>query len=129
MVHSVILLLQQKNVSVFSFLFCKDFRIFLRTKRTTQETSLAPSQHLWNVSSLSKNIWVPCTPYCVKSVPILGFSWSEYGKIRTRKNSVFGHFSCSASSNNTLTVGEYREGISNIFFARIAVKTSSPGKV
>ena len=33
--------------------------------------------------------------YCVKSVQIRSFSWSECGKIRTRKNSVFGHFSHS----------------------------------
>ena len=37
--------------------------------------------------------------HCVKSVQIPSFFWSvfprirtEYGKIRTRKNSVFGHF-------------------------------------
>ena len=39
---------------------------------------------------------------CVKSVQIWSYFWSvfscirsEYRKIRTRKNSVFGHFSCS----------------------------------
>ena len=31
--------------------------------------------------------------HCVKSVQIRSFFWSEYRKIRTRKNSVFGHFS------------------------------------
>ena len=42
--------------------------------------------------------------YCVKSVQIRSFSWfvfpfiqSEYRKIRTRKNFVFGHFSHSDS--------------------------------
>ena len=42
------------------------------------------------------------TSYCVKSVQIRSFFWSvfsriqsEYGKIRTGKNSVFGHFSRS----------------------------------
>ena len=34
--------------------------------------------------------------YCVRSVQIRSFFWSEYTKIRTRKNSAFGHFSCSA---------------------------------
>ena len=41
--------------------------------------------------------------HCVKSVQIWSFFWSvfsciqgEYRKIRTRKNSVFGHFSRSA---------------------------------
>ena len=42
------------------------------------------------------------TDYCVKSIQIRRFFWSvfsrirtEYGKIRTRKNSVYGHFSRS----------------------------------
>ena len=35
--------------------------------------------------------------HCVKSVQIGSFFWSEYRKIRTRKNSFFGHFSrCDA---------------------------------
>ena len=45
----------------------------------------------------------------MKSVQIRSFFWSvfsciqsEYGKIRTRKNSVFGHFSCSANTLNTV---------------------------
>ena len=44
--------------------------------------------------------------HCVKSVQIRSFCWSvlsliqsEYGEIRTRKNSVFGHF--SRSDGNT----------------------------
>ena len=36
--------------------------------------------------------------HCVKSVQIRSFFWSECGKIRTRKNSVFGHISHSVSS-------------------------------
>ena len=36
--------------------------------------------------------------HCVKSVQIRSFSWSEYRKIRTRKNSVFGHFLRSVSN-------------------------------
>ena len=42
------------------------------------------------------------TRHCVKSVQIQSYFWSvfscirtEYRKIRTRNNSVFGHFSCS----------------------------------
>ena len=31
--------------------------------------------------------------FYVKSVQIRSFFWSEYGKIRTRKKSIFGHFS------------------------------------
>ena len=33
----------------------------------------------------------------IKSVQIRSFFWSEYSKIRTRKNSVFGHFSRSGN--------------------------------
>ena len=43
--------------------------------------------------------WSVCSHYlgqlqihCVKSVQIRSFLWSEYRKIRTRKNSVLGHF-------------------------------------
>ena len=35
--------------------------------------------------------------HCVKSVQIRSFFWSEYRKIRTKRNSVFGDFSGSAS--------------------------------
>ena len=35
--------------------------------------------------------------HCMKSVQIRRFFWSEYRKIRNRKNSVFGHFSRSAN--------------------------------
>ena len=45
--------------------------------------------------------------HCVKCVQIRSFFWSvfprirtEYGKIRTRKNSVFGHFSSIQCSGN-----------------------------
>ena len=47
--------------------------------------------------------------HCVKSVQIRSFFWSvfcciltEYRKIRTRKNSVFGHFSCSVCLESML---------------------------
>ena len=35
--------------------------------------------------------------------PVLSRIWTEYGKIRTRKNFVFGHFSLSASTTIHLT--------------------------
>ena len=38
----------------------------------------------------------------VKDVQIRSFFWSEYGKIRTRKNSVFGHFSHTGKRNNAV---------------------------
>ena len=47
--------------------------------------------------------------HCMKSVQIRSFSWSvfsrfrtEYGKIKTRKNSVFGHFSHSVKEFHSL---------------------------
>ena len=52
-----------------------------------------------------------CLLHCVKSVQIRSYFWSvfsciqsEYRKIRTRNNSVFGHFSRIASSNETLEI-------------------------
>ena len=39
--------------------------------------------------------------HCVKSVLIRRFFWSVCGKIRTRKNSVYGHFSRSAQCAST----------------------------
>ena len=40
---------------------------------------------------------LPQIPHCMKSVQILNFFWSVFYRIRTRKISVFGHFSRSAS--------------------------------
>ena len=52
---------------------------------------------------LFTSIVICTTLNCVKSVQIRSFFWSvcsriwiEYAKIRTRKNSVFEHFPCSA---------------------------------
>ena len=36
--------------------------------------------------------------YCVKSVQIRSYFWSLFSRIRTRNNSVFGHFTRSATS-------------------------------
>ena len=40
----------------------------------------------------------------MKSVLIRNFFWSEFRKIRTRKNSVFGHFSCSGRNAFRLNI-------------------------
>ena len=49
------------------------------------------SQRSWNINSnMSQHV------YCVKSVQIRSFSWSVFSCIRTRTNSVFGHFLRSA---------------------------------
>ena len=57
---------------------------------------------LWKQEPSINNITTNWIVYCVKSVQIRSFFWSvfnsiraECGKIRTRKNSVFGHFSRS----------------------------------
>ena len=63
--------------------------------------------HSWglllNFASSVKRIQVNKLLHCVKSVQIWSYFWSvfscirtEYRKIRTRNNSVFGHFSRSA---------------------------------
>ena len=83
-------------------------------KLTLESTSTKPPSRIkspLNIFHLS-NIFL-CMIFgalhCVKSVQIQSFFWSvfsciwtEYRKIRTRKNSVFGHFSGSARLNNTI---------------------------
>ena len=43
--------------------------------------------------------------HCVKSAQVRSFSWSEYRKMRTKNNSVFGHFSRSNSIIKSLQGG------------------------
>ena len=50
---------------------------------------------------------------CVESVQIRSFFWSEYGKIRTRKNYVFGHFSRSGGDFNLATDNKNLEILMN----------------
>ena len=54
--------------------------------------------------------------HCVKSVQITNFFWFEYGKIRTRKNYVFGHFSHSVHFQ------EYNDQKKSVFF-RVSART------
>ena len=51
--------------------------------------------------------------YWVKSFQIRRFFWSKYGKIRNRKNLVFGHFLRSADMNvsNISTIRSSRPGV------------------
>ena len=57
---------------------------------------------LWSMLTMNPRVWYSrpsmllLQHHCVKSVQIRSFFWSEYRKIRTRKNSVSGHFSRSA---------------------------------
>ena len=83
-------------------------------KLTLESTSTKPPSRIkspLNIFHLS-NIFL-CMIFgalhCVKSVQIQSFFWSvfsciwtEYRKIRIRKNSVFGHFSGSARLNNAI---------------------------
>ena len=59
----------------------------------------------WLTLKITLHKFSRCDTHCVKSVQIRSFFWSifsrirtEYGEIRTRKNSVFGHFSRSVNS-------------------------------
>ena len=60
--------------------------------------------------------------HCVKTVQIQGYLWSifsciwtEYRKIRTRNNSVFGHFSRGSFAHNFQEDQLYRTLLGNIF--------------
>ena len=55
-----------------------------------------PRERDFNNSNTNNNKYTN-TKHCVKSLQIRSFFWSECGKIPTRKNSVFGHFSRSDS--------------------------------
>ena len=75
------------NIRSKTFLF--DFNKKLLNLIKTEENSLF-------------GVHYPIGVNCVKSVQIQSFFWSvfsriqaKYGKIRTRKNSIFGHFLCS----------------------------------
>ena len=50
---------------------------------------------LRNISHYGAFLDVPIMKHCVKSFQIRSFLWSKYRQIRTRKKSVFGHFSRS----------------------------------
>ena len=50
-----------------------------------------------HVTNLLKNLL-----HCIKIARIRSFFWSEYGKIRTRKNSVFGYFLRSVIFHKTI---------------------------
>ena len=71
-------------------------QVLIISPRQTEMTHL-PFRQLFFRKSISKKLNVykrlRARSHCVKSVQIQSFSWSESGKIRTRKNSVFGHFS------------------------------------
>ena len=78
------------------------------------------------VSKIKRTIEDNCYErYCVKSVQIRSFFWSvffrirtEYGKIRTRKNSVFGNFS---QSTPLLRVKKYIAKPSPKLYIRIII--------
>ena len=50
---------------------------------------------VWSNFWKLQTIWRSTSLYCVKSVQIRSFFWPVFFCIRTRKNSVFGHFSRS----------------------------------
>ena len=83
---------------------CKAFCeiLFLRFSQGSKKGSCLWWFECKNGDSITKKMTLNCyfqTSYCVKSIQIRSFFWSvfsriqsEYGKIRTGKNSVFGHF-------------------------------------
>ena len=50
--------------------------------------------HFWHLATKNEQ------KHSVKSLEIRCFSWPKYRKIRTRKNSVFGHFSRSENKKD-----------------------------
>ena len=68
-------------------IFCKNIKCSIYSTR---------EKEILIIGSTNNNKYTN-TKHCVKSVQIRSFFWSECGKIPTRKNSVFGHFSRSDS--------------------------------
>ena len=73
----------------------------LHNKMLIQEVNTRPNL-MKTLNSFQANFPFLCPIHCVKSVQIRSFFWSvfsciqsKYREIRTRKNSVFGHFSRS----------------------------------
>ena len=71
--------------------------------------------------------------HCVKSVQIRSFFWSifscirtEYRKMRTRKNSIFGHFSRSVGFGQLQVIFSQQPVISEICDARFEMEHSLP---
>ena len=54
--------------------------------------------------------WVFCWQHCLKSFQIRSYFWSEYRKIRTRNNSVFGHFTQCGDSRTEIILSRYLLG-------------------
>ena len=66
-------------------------------------------QQQWAANSLSPFLIATLAPlnreHLMKSVQIRSFFWSEYRKIRTRRNSTLRHFSRSAKEKNGHVMG------------------------
>ena len=80
----------------------KLFEFFISLRVTNSQLFVFVFTHLsgYFYTGVTVSKYSPEKSHCVKSVPMRSFFWSvfsyiwtKYRKIRTRKNSVFGHFS------------------------------------
>ena len=85
----------------------KLFEFFISLRVTNSQLFVFVFIHLsgYFYTGVTVSKYSPEKSHCVKSVPMRRFFWSvfsyiwtKYRKIRTRKNSVFGHFSRSEYS-------------------------------
>ena len=114
------------KIKFFNIVYCfhntwriiKPFFLVLNLKMLTFQKQYQRKQN--RVDKWKWSIWCefPIKSHCVKSVQIRSFSWSAFSRIRTergeilwmrknttRKNSVFGHFSCRVSTGRELWEG------------------------
>ena len=83
----------KRNLAIFCYIFTGfamfKFGIWFINLKNVHVTHIS-------FNTIDINLFLHLQKHCMKSVQIQSYFWSEYKKIRTRNNSVFGHFSRSA---------------------------------
>ena len=84
----------KRNLAIFGYIFTGfamfKFGIWFINLKNVHVTHIS-------FNTIDINLFLHLQKHCMKSVQIQSYFWSEYKKIRTRNNSVFGHFSRSES--------------------------------
>ena len=81
------------NIFILLFLYFSLTKPLVSCRRILKQYSAIIAKKISTAINSSVN------DHCVKSVKIWRFFWSVFSCSRARKNSVFGHFSCSGFLN------------------------------
>ena len=89
----------KRNLAIFGYIFTGfamfKFGIWFINLKNVHVTHIS-------FNTIDINLFLHLQKHCMKSVQIQSYFWSEYKKIRTRNNSVFGHFSRSVRDYKSL---------------------------